>query len=188
MQLGHKTKITCNLDSNILILVDNASCYYNPNSILPTFNSTNNSYKEGTELAKTFVSRISNIRLSTLQNNQSQAYKLQYATSSYNTFIKQKNIIIKLSVANLDSSVLLQVNKYFELNNSYIFTIEELSNTEIVELVIVEQQHKEHDSDDSDEESLTILASKGLVSLKKFLEFFEQQTNRNFKSEDLDVF
>ncbi|CAG8738938.1 10981_t:CDS:1, partial [Cetraspora pellucida] len=44
-----------------LILVDNASCNYNSNSILPTSNSNNNSYKEETELAETSVFRISNI-------------------------------------------------------------------------------------------------------------------------------
>ncbi|CAG8656529.1 8554_t:CDS:1, partial [Cetraspora pellucida] len=80
------------------------------------------------------------------------------------------------------------VNKYLELNNLYIPTVEELSNTKIVELVIAEQQYKKHDSDDSDEEPLTILASEELVGLKKFLEFFEQQTDQNFKSKDLDVF
>ncbi|CAG8588372.1 21200_t:CDS:2 [Cetraspora pellucida] len=59
---------------NVLILVNNTSCYYNSNSILPTSNSNNDSYEEGTELAKISVPRISNIRLSTLQNNQSQAH------------------------------------------------------------------------------------------------------------------
>ncbi|CAG8626404.1 13184_t:CDS:2, partial [Cetraspora pellucida] len=108
--------------------------------------------------------------------------------NSYDTFIKQENDNIELSVADLDLSVLPQVNKYLELNNLYIATVEELSDTEIVELVIVEQQHKEHNSDDSDKEPLTISASEGLVGLKKFLEFFEQQTDQNFKSEDLDVF
>ncbi|CAG8650870.1 11623_t:CDS:2, partial [Scutellospora calospora] len=180
--------------------------------ILPTSNSNNDSYEEGTELAETSVSRISNRRLSTLQNNQSQArsgrsrpytipdltglrltniklhflppnttahlqpmdagiikcfkskYKQKYiqhlltqfeqgediqkdaiyyiaeswnevsettimncwkktgilssinyeeiqdATSSYDTFIKQENDNIELSVADLDSSVLPQVN------------------------------------------------------------------------------
>ncbi|CAG8708333.1 14156_t:CDS:1, partial [Cetraspora pellucida] len=53
-------------------------------------------------------------------------------------------------------------NKYLELNNLYISTVEELSNTEIVKLVIAEQQHKEHDSDDSNEEPLIIPASEGL--------------------------
>lgn len=114
--------------------------------------------------------------------------EIQHATSSYDTFIKQENDNIELSVADLDSSVLPQVNKYLELNNLHIPTVEELSDTEIVELVIAEQQHKEQDSDDSDEEPLTIPASEGLAGLKKFLEFFEQQTDQNFKSEDLNIF
>ncbi|CAG8795329.1 22293_t:CDS:1, partial [Cetraspora pellucida] len=80
---------------------------------------------------------------------------------------------IKLSVADLDSSVLPQINKFLELNNLYIPTVEELSDTKIVKLVIAEQQHKEHNSNNLDKEPLTIPASKGLVDLKKFLEFFE---------------
>ncbi|CAG8497982.1 12690_t:CDS:2 [Cetraspora pellucida] len=91
--------------------------------------------------------------------------------NSYDTFIKQENDIIELSVANLNSSVLFQINKYLELNNLYIPTVKELSNTKIIKLVIAEQQHKEYDSDDSDEEPLTIPASEGLVGLKKFLVF-----------------
>ncbi|CAG8646974.1 1297_t:CDS:2, partial [Cetraspora pellucida] len=85
---------------------------------------------------------------------------IQHATSSYDTFIKQENDNIELSVADLDSSVLLQVNKYLELNNLYIPTVEELSDTDIVERI---------------------------NRSKNFLEFFEQQTDQNFKSEDLDV-
>ncbi|CAG8754032.1 7587_t:CDS:1, partial [Cetraspora pellucida] len=80
------------------------------------------------------------------------------------------------------------VNKYLELNNLYISTVKKLSNTEIVKFVIVKQQHKKHDLDNSNKEPLTILASEGLVGLKNILEFFEQQTDQNFKSEDLDVF
>ncbi|CAG8733252.1 5696_t:CDS:1, partial [Cetraspora pellucida] len=54
------------------------------------------------------------------------------------------------------------VNKYLELNNLYIPTVEKLSNTKIVKLVIMKQQHKKHDSDDLNEEPLTILASEEL--------------------------
>ncbi|CAG8607360.1 3890_t:CDS:1, partial [Cetraspora pellucida] len=63
-----------------------------------------------------------------------------------------------------------------------------LSDTEIVKLVIVKQQHKEHNLDDLNKELLTILVLEELVDLKKFLEFFEQQTNQNFKLENLDIF
>ncbi|CAG8588385.1 21201_t:CDS:1, partial [Cetraspora pellucida] len=76
--------------------------------------------------------------------------------------LNKKNDNIELSVADLNSSVLPQVNKYLELNNLYISIVKELSNTKIVKLVIAEQQYKEHDSDDSVEEPLTIPASKEL--------------------------
>ncbi|CAG8609497.1 20308_t:CDS:2 [Cetraspora pellucida] len=123
---------------NVLILVDNASCHYDLNSILPTSNSNNNSYKKETELAKTSVSRIKKTGILLSINYE----EIQYATSSYNTFSKQENNNIELLVANLNLSVLPQVYKYLELNNLYIPTVEELSDTKIVKLVIAEQQHK----------------------------------------------
>ncbi|CAG8812445.1 19244_t:CDS:1, partial [Cetraspora pellucida] len=113
---------------------------------------------------------------------------IQHTTTSYNTFIKQENDNIELLVADLNSLVLSQINKYLELNNLYISTMKELSNTKIVKLVIAEQQYKEYNSDDLDKKPLTILASKGLVGLKKFLEFFKQPIDQNFKSKDLNVF
>ncbi|CAG8802010.1 10459_t:CDS:1, partial [Racocetra fulgida] len=63
-----------------------------------------------------------------------------------------------------------------------------LNDTEIIELVLAEQQLKEQDSDDSDEESLIIPASEKLAGLKKFVDFFAQQIDPNFKSEDLNIF
>ncbi|CAG8648527.1 24033_t:CDS:2 [Cetraspora pellucida] len=47
---------------NVLILVDNASCHYDPNSILLTFNFNNDSYKEGTELAETSFEQSEDIQ------------------------------------------------------------------------------------------------------------------------------
>ncbi|CAG8680454.1 6975_t:CDS:2, partial [Racocetra fulgida] len=93
--------------------------------------------------------------------------------SFYNTFIKQEEDNIKSSVAELDLTIIPQVNKYLELNNSQIAT---------------EEQQKEQDSDDSDEEPLKIPVSEGLLGLKKFVEFFVQQMDPNFKSEDLNIF
>ncbi|CAG8545901.1 15498_t:CDS:2 [Cetraspora pellucida] len=112
----------------------------------------------------------------------------QYARSSYDTFIKQEEDNIESSFAELDLTVQPHVNKYLELNNTRISTEEVLDDTEIVELVLAEQQQKEQDSDDSDEEPLKILVSEGLAGLKKFVEFFEQQIDQNFKSEDLNIF
>ncbi|CAG8511605.1 10620_t:CDS:2, partial [Cetraspora pellucida] len=49
------------------------------------------------------------------------------------------------------------------------------------------QQQKEQESDDSDKEPLKISVSEGFADLKKFIEFFEQQSDQHFRSEDLNV-
>ncbi|CAG8751107.1 9557_t:CDS:2, partial [Cetraspora pellucida] len=84
---------------------------------------------------------------------------------------------IEASVTKLDQTALPQVNKYLQLNNAQISTEEELNDTEIVKL----------ESDDSDEELLKILVSEGFAGLKKFIEFFEQQSDQHFRSEDLNI-
>ncbi|CAG8783656.1 21143_t:CDS:1, partial [Cetraspora pellucida] len=51
----------------------------------------------------------------------------------------------------------------------------------------MEQQQKEQESDDSDKEPSKISVSEGFAGLKKFIEFFEQQSDQHFRSEDLNV-
>ncbi|CAG8715371.1 15702_t:CDS:2 [Cetraspora pellucida] len=110
-----------------------------------------------------------------------------HANISYDILIKQEEDNIEALVTKLDQTALPQVNKYLQLNNTQISTEEELNDTEIVELVLTEQQQKEQESDDSDEEPSKILVSEGFAGLKKFIEFFEQQSNQHFRSEDLNV-
>ncbi|CAG8507309.1 24852_t:CDS:2, partial [Cetraspora pellucida] len=86
---------------------------------------------------------------------------------------------IKASVTKLDQTALLQVNKYLQLNNAQISTEEELNNIKI--------QQKKQRSDDADKESSKISVSEGFESLRKFIEFFKQQSDQHFKSDDLNV-
>ncbi|CAG8796370.1 7877_t:CDS:1, partial [Cetraspora pellucida] len=113
--------------------------------------------------------------------------EIQHANISYDILIKQEEDNIKASVTKLDQTALPQVNKYLQLNNAQIFTEEELNNTEIVKLVLIEQQQKEQESNNSDEEPSKISVSEGFAGLKKFIEFFEQQSDQYFRSEDLNV-
>ncbi|CAG8661494.1 1026_t:CDS:1, partial [Racocetra fulgida] len=66
---------------------------------------------------------------------------------------------------------------------------EKLKDSEIIKIVLYEaNQYENGDSDDSDEEQPKIFISEELMDLNKFISFFEQQTDANFKSEDLKIF
>ncbi|CAG8728590.1 2636_t:CDS:1 [Cetraspora pellucida] len=98
-------------------------------------------------------------------------------------------LVIDLTFQNLSSEIKNQLNEYLDLNNLCIITEDKLKDSEIVEIVLDEEnQYENEDLDDSDEEELEIPVSEGLINLNKFICFFEQQTDTDFKAKNLKIF
>ncbi|CAG8474738.1 13992_t:CDS:2, partial [Cetraspora pellucida] len=98
-------------------------------------------------------------------------------------------LIADLTSQDLDPEIEHQLNTYLDLNNWPIVTEEKLEDSEIIEIVLDEANQVENsDPDDTDEEKLEISALEGLKSLNKFISFFEQQNDTDFKTEDLKIF
>ncbi|RIB28195.1 hypothetical protein C2G38_2158497 [Gigaspora rosea] len=99
------------------------------------------------------------------------------------------DLVIDLTSQDPDPEIEDQLNTYLDLNNLHIITEEKLENSEIIEIVLDEANQRENrDPNDSDEEQPEVPISEGLMDLKKFISFFEQQTNTGFKAEDLKIF
>ncbi|CAG8504414.1 6368_t:CDS:2 [Scutellospora calospora] len=94
-------------------------------------------------------------------------------------------------IEDLDSTVVQEIEAYRKINNIHISTEETLDDTQIVETVLAKQlEYKQGDSDDSDEEPPKVSPSEGLIGLKSFTLFAEQQICNNFffNNNDLKVF
>ncbi|CAG8773214.1 12421_t:CDS:2, partial [Gigaspora margarita] len=80
-------------------------------------------------------------------------------------------------------------NAVLEQQEQDIGTLENLDDSEIIKVVLDEANQFEHrNPDDSDEEEPEISISEGLIGLNKFICFFEQQTDPDFKAKDLKSF
>ena len=98
-------------------------------------------------------------------------------------------LVVDLTSQDPDPEIEDQLNTYLDLNNLHIVTEENLDDSEIIEVVLDEANQFEHgDPDDSDEEEPEISISEGLMGLNKFISFFEQQIDTDFKAEDLKIF
>ncbi|CAG8623954.1 10003_t:CDS:2, partial [Racocetra fulgida] len=62
-------------------------------------------------------------------------------------------------------------------------------DSEIIKIVLDEANQRDNkDPDDSDKEQLEIPISEELIGLNKFIGFFEQQIDEEFKAKDLKIF
>ncbi|CAG8528831.1 23859_t:CDS:2, partial [Cetraspora pellucida] len=126
------------------------------------------------------------------QSNINNSYKLDKSNSDSNK-ISDNDLAFKMPT-NKTEILLLVLHEEIEvtinnLNNSCIITENKLEDSKIVKIVLdKENQHKNGDSDDSDEEEPEILILESLMSLNKFVYFFEQQTDTDFKAKDLKIF
>ncbi|CAG8557609.1 16485_t:CDS:2, partial [Racocetra fulgida] len=120
--------------------------------------------------------------------------EIEVATNSQDTLLEHQEqdidvLMIDLTFQDPDPEIRNQLNTYLNLNDLHIITEEKLDNSEIIEIVLDEaNQCENRDPDNSDEEQPEIPISEGLMGLNKFIGFFEQQTDANFKSEDLKIF
>ena len=117
--------------------------------------------------------------------------EIELAACTQDAVLEQQEQDISTLVVDLTSvpEIEDQLNTYLDLNNLHIITEENLDDSEIIEVVLDEANQFEHgDPDDSDEEEPEISISEGLMGLNKFICFFEQQTDPDFKAEDLKSF
>ncbi|CAG8508742.1 9717_t:CDS:2 [Cetraspora pellucida] len=99
------------------------------------------------------------------------------------------DLVIDLTSQDPDLEIKSQLNTYLDLNDLHIITKKKLKDLEIIEIVLDEEnQRKNRDPDDSDEEQPEIPISEGLMGLNKFITFFEQQIDTDFKAENLKIF
>ncbi|CAG8501506.1 18667_t:CDS:2 [Dentiscutata erythropus] len=120
--------------------------------------------------------------------------KIKVATDNQDTLLEQQeqdidSLVINLISQDIDLDVESQLNIYLNLNSSHIITEKKLEDSKIIEIVLDEENQLENeDSNNSDKEEPEITVLEELMRLKKFINFFEQQTNTNFKAEDLKIF
>ncbi|CAG8501241.1 13300_t:CDS:2, partial [Cetraspora pellucida] len=118
--------------------------------------------------------------------------EIEVAIKSQDMLLEQQEEDVNDLVIDLtsqDPEIKSQLNTYLDLSNLHIITEEKLEDSEIIEIVIDEaNQCKNGDPDDSDKEQPEISISEGLMGLNKFISFFEQQIDADFKAEDLKIF
>ncbi|CAG8619840.1 28499_t:CDS:2, partial [Dentiscutata erythropus] len=106
--------------------------------------------------------------------------EIEVATNSQNTLLEQQEqdidmLVIDLTFQDPNPEIKDQLNIYLNLNDLHITTKERLEDSEIIKIVLDEaNQCKNRDPDDSDEEQPEIPISERLMSLNKFISFFEQ--------------
>ncbi|RHZ81996.1 hypothetical protein Glove_115g16 [Diversispora epigaea] len=88
------------------------------------------------------------------------------------------------------NNLLLDINIPLEFDDNDIATEEPLTDDQIIEMVLEENNFASQNiNDESDnEETPTVSMKEGLVSLKKWISFFEQQNSDDFCFEDLIKF
>ncbi|CAG8770982.1 3363_t:CDS:2 [Gigaspora rosea] len=120
--------------------------------------------------------------------------KIELATCTQDAVLEQQEqdistLVVDLTSQDPDPEIEDQLNTYLDLNNLHIVTEKNLDDSEIIEVVLDEANQFEHgDPNDSDEEEPEISISERLIGLNKFICFFEQQTDPDFKAEDLKSF
>ncbi|CAG8700848.1 14730_t:CDS:2, partial [Dentiscutata erythropus] len=120
--------------------------------------------------------------------------EIEVATYNHDMSLEQQeddvgNLVIDLTSQDPDPEIESQLNTYLDLNDLHIITKEKLEDSKIIKIVLDEENQRENgDLDDSDEEQPEIPISEGLMGLNKFITFFEQQIDTDFKAEDLKIF
>ncbi|CAG8456588.1 15876_t:CDS:2 [Cetraspora pellucida] len=105
--------------------------------------------------------------------------EIESSVNSQDTLLEQQEQDVNTLVMNLTS----------QDSDPEIKIKEKLDDSKIVEVVLDEtNQYKNRNPDDSDKEESEISISEKLMGLNKFISFFEQQTDSNFKAEDLKIF
>ncbi|CAG8610495.1 11856_t:CDS:1, partial [Ambispora leptoticha] len=85
-----------------------------------------------------------------------------------------RNLIIDLTMKFPDPTIEQELNGYIKFNNMQIPTEEALNKMQIIEIILGEyQEYKKDNSNDTDKELPEISILKGLIGLKKFVNFFE---------------
>ncbi|CAG8535259.1 13765_t:CDS:2, partial [Cetraspora pellucida] len=120
--------------------------------------------------------------------------EIEIATYNHNISLEQQkddigDLVIDLTSQDSDPEIKSQLNTYLDLNDLHIITKKKLKDSEIIEIVLdKENQYENEDPDNSDKEQLEIPILEGLMGLNKFITFFEQQIDTDFKAEDLKIF
>jgi len=88
-----------------------------------------------------------------------------------------------------DESFSLELNKDLETIDLTISTEQALTDIEIIHLVL-DEEHNEIELDDSESgnESLAITIKEGFNGLKTWIQYFEEQNDKEFNMEEMHIF
>ncbi|CAG8753235.1 1237_t:CDS:1, partial [Dentiscutata erythropus] len=120
--------------------------------------------------------------------------EIKVTADNQDTLLKQQeqeidSLVIDLISQDIDLNVKSQLNIYLNLNSSYIITEKKLENSEIIKIVLDKKNQLENGNpNDLNKDEPEIAMLKRLIKLKKIISFFEQQTDMDFKAEDLKIF
>ncbi|CAG8552898.1 10380_t:CDS:2, partial [Scutellospora calospora] len=191
-QLDRKFRLE---NRHILLLVDGATSHYNPNE---DNDSNENSEEDMLESDKELNSEEES-ESESLNNEES------YASSSRNP-IRRSCSHPRLNVSNINkqsrrNSRSPSCSSKGHRGHARPYRLPEPTETPLTNIRIeflpphttaylqpMNAEYEEGDASDTDEEPPEVLAAEGLNSLKKFVDFFEQQKSDDFKVEDLKVF
>ena len=88
-----------------------------------------------------------------------------------------------------DESFSLELNKYLETIDLTISTEQALTDIKIIRLVLDEERNKvELDDSESGNESLAITIQEGFNGLKTWIQYFEEQNDKEFNMEEMYIF
>ncbi|GES86601.1 tigger transposable element-derived protein 6-like [Rhizophagus clarus] len=92
------------------------------------------------------------------------------------------------SLENISDESLGEINQYLEMIDLTISTEQPLTDAEIVQLIMEEENETPEMNDDDKEEHPVILMQEGFNSLKTWVQFFKEQESEEFDMKEIKIF
>ncbi|GET00209.1 hypothetical protein GLOIN_2v1472481 [Rhizophagus clarus] len=92
------------------------------------------------------------------------------------------------SLENISDESLGEINQYLEMIDLTIPTEQPLTDAEIIQLILEEENENPEINDDDKEEHLVISMQEGFNSLKTWVQYFEEQESEEFDMKEIKIF
>ncbi|GES94707.1 tigger transposable element-derived protein 6-like [Rhizophagus clarus] len=92
------------------------------------------------------------------------------------------------SLENISDESLGEINQYLEIIDLTIPTEQPLTDAEIIQLILEEENENPEINDNDKEEHLVISMQKGFNSLKTWVQYFEEQESEEFDMKEIKIF
>ncbi|GES72568.1 hypothetical protein GLOIN_2v1472481 [Rhizophagus clarus] len=92
------------------------------------------------------------------------------------------------SLENISDESLGEINQYLEMIDLTILTEQPLTDAEIIQLILKEENENPEINDDDKEEHPVISMQEGFNSLKIWVQYFEEQESEEFDMKKIKIF